>query len=282
MKRMMLMSSAVVAAGLLAGCGDSSQKPASEGGGGSPAANAAKSGAPAAAVTKVAKNINDLGVLWNDLYKQNEKVITNYDGMPIMELVTPAIAFMNGAFYDMLNIDNKEGRFDGTIPMSGVKGFVEKKGAKITFGSDHTLEKDGFGAAAKKGDRVVEAGSVDLEKKMYVMETYTERGGNKIARNFCEFKGQSDGSMISITQDGHALTARGETELGDSVIYLHNGKGQYDFVVASAKTGPGFKSLSFAEKGDLTKEKAMELFKESGYKIDKSGGIKGGKLVVDK
>ena len=29
--------------------------------------------------------------------------------------------------------------------LSGIKGFVEKSGSKITFGYDRILEKDGFG-----------------------------------------------------------------------------------------------------------------------------------------
>ncbi|HQM63249.1 MAG TPA: hypothetical protein PK176_08030, partial [Acidobacteriota bacterium] len=47
--------------------------------------------APAAAPAKAGlQKIGDMAEAWNELYKQNEEAINNYEGMPIMELVTPA------------------------------------------------------------------------------------------------------------------------------------------------------------------------------------------------
>jgi hypothetical protein len=88
--------------------------------------------------------------------------------------------------------------------------------------------------------------------------------------------------MICLALSGQLFNMKGDEDLGNDVIYLHNGKNLYDFVLAKAKTGPEFKSISFADKGDLTKEQAIGLFKAAGYTIDQSGGIKDGKLVVDK
>jgi hypothetical protein len=91
-----------------------------------------------------------------------------------------------------------------------------------------------------------------------------------------------DGSMICLNLSGQTLNAKGDAVISDGVIYLHNGKNQYDFVIGSNKVGPAFKTISFADKGDLTKQQAIDLFKAAGYTIDKTGGIKDGKLVVDK
>ena len=88
--------------------------------------------------------------------------------------------------------------------------------------------------------------------------------------------------MICLAFSGQLFNMRGDEDLSGNVIFLHNGAGRYDFVIAKAKTGPEFKAISFAEKGDLDKERAVVLFKEAGYTIDKSGGIQGGKLVLDK
>ena len=235
--------------------------------------------APVAA--KGLKNIAAFSHSWSELYKGNEKVINAYEGMPIMELVTPPVTFAGSVMYDLLNVEQKEGKFEGTL-LSGSKGIAERKGEKITFGSERVLGKDGFGQSAKKGDRVVDSGWVDLGVKYYADESYTEREGKKIMRSYCEFKMLGDGSMICVSMSGQTFNARGEEVLSDSVIYLHNGKNQYDFVVGKAKTGPAFKSMSFSVMGDLSKEKALEAFKAAGYTIEKSGGITDGKLVVDK
>jgi len=253
-----------------------------------PAGDSASASQPAVRTTAAVpaksglQKISDMADAWNNLYKNNEAVINKYDGMPIMELVTPPLTFIATVQYDLLNIDNRDGRFEGKLMFAGYNGFVEKAGAKITFGSDHKLEKDGFGPAAKAGDRVLENGSLALDKEYYIAETFTEREGRKISRSYHEFKRLGDGSMVCLALSGHTINMRGDEDISDDVIFLRNGKNQYDFVIAKAKTGPEFKSLSFADQGDLTKEQAIGLFKASGYAIDQTGGIKDGKLVVDK
>jgi hypothetical protein len=218
---------------------------------------------------------------WNDLYKSNEAVINKYEGMPIMGLVTPPITFIAGVQFDLLNIDNKDGRIEGKLMFAGYNGFVEKAGAMITFGYDHKLEKNGFGPSAKAGDRNVENGSFAFDKEYYIAEMFTERTGRKISRSYHEFKRLGDKSIICLAFSGQTFNGKGDEDMSDEVVFLHNGKNQYDFVIAKGKTGPEFKSISFADTGDLTKEQAIGLFKTAGYTIDQSGGIKDGKLVVD-
>lgn len=253
-----------------------------------PAGDAAAASQPAGNIAAPApekarlQKIGDMADAWSDLYKQNEAVINRYDGMPIMALVTPPLTFVSTVQFDLLNIDNKDGRVEGKLMFAGYNGFVEKAGAKITFGYEHKLEKDGFGPAAKAGDRNVENGSLALDKEHYISETFTERAGRKIARDYTEFKRLGDGSMICLVFRGHTLNMKGEADAGDEVIFLHNGKNRYDFVIAKAKTGPEFKSISFADQGDLSKDQAIELLKAAGYTIDLSGGIRDGKLTVDK
>ena len=163
------------------GGGTSSEKPAAE----QPAATpSAGSTAAALAVKSGLQKIGDMADAWNDLYKQNEAVLNGYDGMPIMGLVTPPLTFVSTVQFDLLNMDNKDGRVEGKLMFAGYNGFVEKAGARITFGFDHTLEKDGFGPLAKAGDRMVENGSIDLAGEYYLSESFTERAGQKITRSY--------------------------------------------------------------------------------------------------
>ena len=282
MKKRIMVFSVILCISLLfttCGGGKSPQKP---NGDSTSASQPADSAAAPAPVKAGLQKIGDIADAWNELYTQNEAAINSYDGMPIMGLVTPPITFITSVQFDLLNIDNKDGRIEGKLMFAGYNGFVEKAGAKITFGYDHKLEKDGFGPAAKAGDRSVENGSLALDKEHYISEAYTERAGTKISRSYHEFKRLGDQSMICLAFSGQTFNGKGDENISDEVIFLHNGKNQYDFVIARAKTGPEFKSISFADKGDLSKEQAIELFKAAGYAIDQTGGIKDGKLVVDK
>jgi len=280
-KRIMVFSVFLCVELLFTACsgGKSPQKPVGDSASASQPAD--RAAAPSAAKSGFQK-IGDMSDAWQDLYKQNEAVINNYDGMPIMGLVTPAVTFISTVQFDLLNIDNKDGRIEGKLMFAGYNGFVEKAGAKITFGYDYKLEKNGFGPAAKAGDRNVENGSFALDKEHYISEMFTERAGRKISRSYTEFKRLGDGSMICLAFSGQTFNGKGDEDISNDVIFLHNGKGRYDFAIARAKTGPEFKSISFADKGDLTKKQAIELFKTAGYAIDQTGGIKDGKLVVDK
>ncbi|MBN2432792.1 MAG: hypothetical protein JXQ27_15055 [Acidobacteria bacterium] len=262
------------------GGGNSPQPPAETPAAASPVTETLST--PSAPESKGLTKISDMLDAWNTLYDQNEAVINDYEGMPIMELVTPAATFIGSVQFDILNLDNKDGQYSGTLPLAGYKGQMEKSGSMITFGWDHTMEKDGFGPLAKKGDHLLENGFLDLDKEYYREERTTDRAGQRIARSYNEFKRLADGSMICLVFNGQAMDARGNAATSDSVIYLHNGPGRYDFVIAKGTTGPGFTPFSFAEKGDLTKDQAIELFRNAGYTIDKTGGIKDGKLVLDK
>lgn len=68
------------------------------------------------------KNISDYSEAWNELYNQNEAAINKYEE-PIMELVTPGLEFVSGVQYDLLNMENKDGRFEGKLMMAGFPGF---------------------------------------------------------------------------------------------------------------------------------------------------------------
>jgi len=262
----------------LIACGGSksSDQPA----GTSPATPAADQPASVPATTGL-QSIADMSNAWTALYNQNEKAINDYEGMPILALVTPATTFITSVQFDMLNIHKQDGHFEGKLMLAGYQGFLNKAGPLLTFGYDDKLAKDGFGPLHKAGDRVVASGSLDLTKAYYVFDMYTERGGKKIAREYSEFKRLGDGSMIALSLGGQAFNMRGDAELRDHAIYLHNGPGRYDFVTAKGKAGPEFQAISLAAKGDLSKEQALELLKGAGYTIEVSGGIRDGKLTLD-
>ena len=237
--KIIALSVLLLVAAWTSGCGgkDASQAPSGET---ASAAKPAETAAPQAqeAAKKGFQKIGDFMDAWSALYNQNEAVINGYEGMPIMELVTPPMTFIGTVQFDLLNPENKNGRFEGTMMLAGKKGVVEKSGSKITFGYDVVLEKDGFGPLAKAGDREVLKGSLDLDPGYYRAEESTERSGKMIVRSYHEFKRLADGSIICFVFSGQTINARGDEETSDDVIYIHNGKGQYDFVVGKGNHGP--------------------------------------------
>jgi hypothetical protein len=226
------------------------------------------------------KTISDYSGAWNEVYNQNEAAINKYDE-PIMELVTPGLEFVSGVQYDLLNMDNKDGHFEGELMMAGFPGVLERKGSKMSFGYDYIRDEDGFGPSAKAGDRIVEDGNCDLGKGTYVTETFTERNGQKIERSYSEFKRFKNGEMICLRTTSFSLNFRGEADLSNTCTYIKAGKDKFDFVIGKATQGPAFEKLSFIDKTDLSKDDARKMMEAAGYQIEKSGGIAGGTLVVD-
>ena len=226
------------------------------------------------------KKISDYADAWNEVYNQNEAAINKYDE-PIMELVSPGLEFVSGVQYDLLNMENKDGRFEGELMMAGFPGVLERKGSKMSFGYDYIRDEDGFGPTMKVGDRIVENGNCDLDKGTYVTETFTERNGQKIERSYSEFKRFKNGEMICLRTYSSSLNFRGETDLSNTCTYIKAGKDKFDFVIGKATQGPAFEKLSFIDKSDLSKDEARQMMEAAGYQIEKSGGIAGGNLVVD-
>ncbi len=226
------------------------------------------------------ETISDYSEAWNEVYNQNEAAINKNDER-ILELATPGLEFVSGVQYDLLNMDNKDGHFEGKLMMAGFPGVLERKGSKMSFGYDYIRDEDGFGPAAKAGDRIVEDGNCDLNKGTYVTETFTERNGQNIERSYSEFKRFKNGEMICLRTTSSSLSLRGEAELSNTCTFIKAGKDKFDFVIGKATQGPAFEKLSFIDKGDLSKDEAHQMMETAGYQISKSGGIAGGKLVVD-
>ncbi|PKN46486.1 MAG: hypothetical protein CVU59_05915 [Deltaproteobacteria bacterium HGW-Deltaproteobacteria-17] len=239
---------------------------------------------PAANATgpKEMKKLGDFVDAWTSRYQANEAAVNAFEGMPIMELVSPALLLAIGPQFDLLNPDGADGRFEGQLVMAGKKGFIEKKGAVITFGYSHTLDKDGFGPTAKKGDVQILEGAADLALRSITLRSRTERDGKKITATQTEYRLLADGSMLCLSLNGHAIDGKGDPSKFSNFIFLHNGDKKYDFVVAKAEFGPELPAVTMAEKGDLDKAKAAALATASGYTVEKTGGVVDGKLVLDK
>jgi len=225
------------------------------------------------------KTITDITNYWSDLYSVNEAVLNAYEGMPIMETVTPALCFITGVQYDMLNVNNIDGRFEGELMLAGFQGFVDKNGSNLTFGYDDKLKEDGFSPSMKAGDRQVENGSCNLEKGYFFSDSYTERDGVMIDRTTSEFKVQEDGSMCTIVMSGRTLDYNNEESFSTSYIFIRNGKGQYDIAVASAAIGTDYTFLTL--KDNMTKEDAIAAFEAAGATIESNAGISEGAFALE-
>lgn len=224
-------------------------------------------------------NISDISDYWNDLYKSNEEAINNYEGMPILELVTPGLSFVTGVQYDLLNIFNEDGRFEGNLMLSGYPGFEERKGAEITFGYEYIYEEeDGF-SNHKPGDKKVENGNCDLDKGYFFSDSYTERDSEIISRSISEFKKRSDSGMSVLIMEGSKYDFRGEEKLSTNYIFIDADFGRYDFAVANSEAGVNFDILHLEK--DMTKDEAIKMLQTAGATIKYSGGIKDGALYLD-
>jgi len=218
--------------------------------------------------------------LWSNLYEGNEQAINNYEGV-IFELIMPATSFITGIQYDLLNINNENGRYEGELMFAGYKGFVEKNGSDLTFGYDTIREEDGFSPNMLTGDRIFESGNCDLDAVYYYVESYTERSGSKIDRQVSEFRQEKDGSISCFTFEGYNRNSSNEEDPQTTFVYIRNGKNQYDFVIAKAAVGTEFEIVTLKDYEDMTKEQAIKLFEGAGFTIERTGGIKDAILVID-
>jgi len=202
----------------------------------------------------------------------HEAAINQYDGMPVIEVPSAILSIALLPMYEIHNLDEKDGRFEGIGFGSGMPEFIEKSGTQITFGRDGVREEDGFSPEDKKGDRIVEQGSFDGDKGSLRTEHYTERNGAKVNRYVVQSvltDGESFALLYQYGKSGDGSNA--------SAVFLTAGKNHYNFVVATGDGDADFSEipLSFADA-----EEAVAAFEANGYTIDKTGGIKDGVYEV--
>lgn len=226
--------------------------------------------------------ISDIADEWSRLNNLHEQAVNDYqsDRMPLMELVTPGMGFISGVQYDLLNMQNADGRFEGELMLAGWPGFIERKGAALTFGYDGTRKEDGFSPNDKTGDRLVENGHADLSTGLYISDSHTERDGEKINRNYYEFLRLGDGSMVCIQMTSRLYSYNGDKDPASTLSYMRIGENRFDFIVSTSQTGTDTQPVSLNNQ-EMTKEQAMAAFEAAGFTPTESGSLKDGKLVAD-
>jgi hypothetical protein len=233
------------------------------------------------------ERISNIPDLWNKLYEQNnvENIIGKSDDSLIKVLHGPNYGFADGSSFDNLNNKNLDGRFEGVLDYSGSlknKGFVEKKGTTIIFGSNVKSLENGSTEWFKVGDLEVNSGFVDLKEGYLSVKRYFERSGKIFYQTYIQFKRLGDGSMICLYLFGQSMDPYGKIGNRNDFVFVHSGKDRFDFTIGKATIGTEFEIVSIVDKSDLKKTEVIELLKSSGYTLDKTGGIKDGKLVLDK
>ena len=218
--------------------------------------------------------------LWSDLYDENSSVLSKSQEF-LLEAAYPALSFVTAGQYDMLNLFNQEGRFEGKLLLAGWDGFVEKHGPNFTFGYEGIREDDGWAPSDKAGDRLVEQGNCQLEDGHYFVEHYTEQDSVKISRTNTDFQVMSDGSIVCIYQSGNLFDARGDERPSSTVVYVRNGRGQFHIVVAKSEKGTDYDNILISDHGDIMKADAIRIFEQAGYTINYSGSIVGDTFVLD-
>jgi hypothetical protein len=232
--------------------------------------------------------LKDFYDAWNGFMDRHEAAINRYESPDGYAVTSPRILLLvdvdllSGTSYDALNPGSLDGSFEGNLLLSGRPGFVENDGTEISFGSDYIRETDGFAPSMKAGDRLVEEGCCDLAGEAYQMETFTERGGQVIVRNYSEFKRLESREMMCLRITGHSLNqVSEEDELSNTCTFIKVGKDKLEFVIAKATCGPEFQKLSLLDKDDLLRDEVRELMEAAGYEIEETGGIADGVLFID-
>lgn len=217
------------------------------------------------------KSLSDYSEYWSSCYAFNEEAINAYDGMPLLELITPSLVFVTTVQYDLLNLDNVDGKFEGNLMLAGFPATMEKKGNIITFGYKDTREEDGFSPNMKAGDIEAAAGNCDLSKGDLFNEDYTEREGAIVDRTVTEYSIEDDGSISFLYYYGELYDFRMNESPRTTYVYVRCGKDIYEFITAESSIGPEFNYKNIED--NMNKEKAIKLFEESGATIVHDGGI---------
>ncbi len=217
---------------------------------------------------------------WTRLSELHSTAINGYTNatnyfVPL-QLVMPALTLAMGVQYDMLNIYNADGHFEGNLMFSGYPAKLDRSGMKVTFSCENTVLADDDSGSQKAGDHYYEAGEADLAAYTYKSEDYTERGGLKISRNYIEVLKYSDGSMALLFQYGT------EKEDGSStmdIVFIRAGENVYEYAIAEGTDGTGFKVVSL--KSGMDRAQALSAFQANGYTVVESGSEVNGALVTD-
>ncbi len=210
----------------------------------------------------------------NDLH---EKSINDYEGV-VIELPLATLPLSFAPIYEILNIDNKEGRHEGTLLLSGYPAFLEQKGDSFHFGYDAIRDEDGFAPGMKAGDRLLQEGRLDGAKGYLEIASRTEQGGKITEKVKGAYLLTPQSTCSAIYQEARGIDIKGNENKKNTAVFLAMSEKDYSFVIARGQSGTAFTEVELKE--GLTVEKAKELFIEAGYTIESSGGIADGKFTI--
>ncbi len=214
---------------------------------------------------------------FNAIQSIHEEAINSLD-YPIIELATFGLEFAFAPMYEILNMENKNGTFEGELILSGDKGYITKTNDIIEFGKDYIREEPGISPNDKVGDEVVEKGAYQADKGYIEIENSTSRADSPIYK--CNFKLQrtKDGGFVGLRQSGSNFDLRGNDSRRNDVLFLITSENKYEFVLANGDTGANYELVDLK---DYSLEQAKDVITQAGFKIDMTGEIKNGVLNVE-
>lgn len=230
-------------------------------------------------VTGKVTTITDYVDAWTTLYSIHESTINAYAGMPILDLVMVGLPMANAIFYSLLDLDNKDGNFDGPIGFSGHDGYYHKSGNQIKFGSDFERDANGFTPNEREGDSVKTEGEFDIDRGYLMIHDEVAREGKSISRTFTEFLRFEDGSYICLYQVVGDYDTYGDIKKSNRVAFIAMSEDHYDFVIGVGEFGMDGKVLSISDVDNAAD--ATELLKSNNYTIESFGGIENGVFEVN-
>ena len=230
-------------------------------------------------VTGKISTITDYVDAWTTLYSIHEPAVNNYAGMPILDLVMVGLPMANAVFYSLLDLDNKDGNFDGPIGFNGYEGYYHKSGTSVKFGSDYERDENGFTPNELEGDAVKTEGEFDADRGYLMINDEVAREGKSISRTYTEFLRFEDGSYICLYQVIGDYDTYGDVKKSNRVTFISMGEDHYDYVIGVGAFGMDGKLFSISDVDNATD--AAELLKSNNYTIESYGGIENGVFEVN-
>lgn len=230
-------------------------------------------------VTGKLTTITDYVDAWTTLYALHESTVNAYAGMPVLDLVMVGLPMANAIFYSLLDLDNKDGRFDGPIGFNGYTGYYHKSGNQIKFGSDFLRDTSGFTPNELEGDAVKTEGEFDIDRGYLMINDEVAREDKTISRTLTEFLRFDDGSYVCLYQVIGDYDIYGEAKKNSRITFIAMGEDHYDFAIGVSAFGTEGKALSIFDIESVTD--AKEIFEANEYTIESYGGIENGVFEVN-
>lgn len=199
--------------------------------------------------TKPGDELTDFMDAFNDAIDPYEGPINHFETDDFslfnvtMDYVIPQLYISLIGKYDLLAVfGTEEGEYRNAT------------GSVIAFGKEYVRAENGFSPNDKKGDKIVEKGSLDTGTNTLKLDEYVERDGKKVFRTVTEAVLLSDGSFIVQTLQAPHSKENISTKDAGKAYFMVFGNGRLEMIHAEFPYDFDFTYTSISGKAGITVE----------------------------